>query len=69
MDCELEKLFKQYQRVTGGKERIGLAVPTGFPCGIESWEQVAEVYNKCIKQGVTWEELLNYKKPPDDALI
>jgi hypothetical protein len=41
----------------------------GFPCGLNSWEQVEEVYKKCIAKRVTWEELLNYEEPPEDVLI
>lgn len=66
---QVYQLFKEYQKVTGGNEPIGLTVPIGFPCGIESWEQVEAVYKLCIAKGITWEQLLNYKEPPEDALI
>ncbi|MFA9422066.1 MAG: hypothetical protein ACERLG_00700 [Sedimentibacter sp.] len=70
MDFEhLKQISQEYQRVTGGKELIGLTVPIGFPCGIKSWEQVEEVYKLCILKGITWEKLLKYKEPPSDALI
>jgi hypothetical protein len=65
----VEQLFKKYQRATGGIEPIGLTVPVGFPCGIESWEEVIEIYKKCIDKGITWEKLLNYKRPPEDVEI
>lgn len=62
-------VFKEYQDATGGTERNGLTIPIGFPYGVKSWEQVAEVYKMCIAKRVTWEELLNYKEPPEDVLI
>lgn len=55
--------FKIYKEVTGGKNPIGLTVPFGYPKGVKERGGVIEVYEECIRKGITWEELLNYKMP------
>jgi hypothetical protein len=67
MDEEGRK-YLEYNDKVGG-EPIGLIVPFGYPEGVEKRGGVIAVYDECIKQGITWEELLDYKKPPDDAII
>lgn len=64
----LEKKFKEYQKVTGGQEKIGLIVPFGYPHGVEERGGVEAVYDECIEKGITWEELLDFH-PPKDAHI
>lgn len=66
---QVGKLFKEYQRVTGGNKPIGLTVPVGLPEGVEELGGIEEVYKLCIAQKVTWEELLKYKEPPEDVEI
>lgn len=67
MDEEGRK-YLEYNDKVGG-EPIGLTVPFGYPEGVEKMGGVIAVYDECIKQGITWEELLDYKQPPDDAVI
>lgn len=67
MDEEGRK-YLEYNDKVGG-EPIGLTVPFGYPEGVEKMGGVIAVYDECIKQGITWEELLGYKQPPDDAVI
>lgn len=35
---------------------------------LNTYRTKEEVYEKCLEKGVTWEELLNYKKD-DDVLL
>lgn len=65
---QVEELFKEYKKVTGGNDPLGLMIPFGYPEGVEEMGGVIAVYKECIKQGVTWEKLLKYS-PPDDAII
>jgi hypothetical protein len=67
MDEEGRK-YLEYNDKVGG-EPIGLTVPFGYPEGVEKMGGVIAVYDECIKQGITWEELLDYKQPPDDIVI
>lgn len=67
MDEEGRKYIEYNDKVGG--EPIGLIVPFGYPEGVEKMGGVIAVYDECIKQGITWEELLNYKQPPDDVII
>lgn len=67
MDEEGRK-YLEYNDKVGG-EPIGLTVPFGYPEGVEKMGGVIVVYDECIKRGITWEELLDYKQPPDDAVI
>jgi hypothetical protein len=66
MDEEGQK-YLEYNDKVGG-EPIGLIVPFGYPEGVEEMGGVIAVYDECIKQGITWEELLKFN-PPDDVII
>lgn len=59
--------YLEYNDKVGG-EPIGLIVPFGYPEGMEEMGGVIAVYDECIKQGITWEELLKYN-PPEDAIL
>ena len=59
--------YLEYNDKVGG-EPIGLIVPFGYPKGVEDMGGVIAVYEECIKQGITWEDLLDYH-PPEDADI
>ena len=61
------RAYIKYNDVVGG-EPIGQIVPFGYPEGVEKRGGVIAVYEECIKRGITWEELLDYK-PPEDAII
>ena len=61
------KKYLEYNDKVGG-EPIGLIIPFGYPEGVEEMGGVIAVYEKCIEQGITWEDLLNYH-PPEDAVI
>ncbi len=61
---EEEIAYQKYKKKVGG-EPIGLIVPFGYPPGVEEKGGVIAVYKECIKQGVTWQELLHYN--PDDG--
>lgn len=62
------KTYLEYNDKVGG-EPIILQVPTGYPYGVKQRGGVIAVYKECIEKGVTWEELLNYKEPPEDVII
>lgn len=64
----MNKLFKEYQKATGGKDPIGLMVPFGYPKGVEERGGVDAVYRECIEKKITWEDLLDFH-PPKDAMI
>ena len=66
MDKEGQK-YLEYNDKVGG-EPIGLIVPFGYPEGVEEMGGVIAVYDECIKQGKTWEDLLDYH-PPEDVDI
>lgn len=57
-----EKAYERYAEVIGGE-------PSGYPAGVEEHGGVVAVYEECIKKGVTWEELLDYKPLPNDVII
>lgn len=57
---EEELAYQEYKKKVGG-EPIGLIIPFGYPPGVEEKGGVIAVYKECIKKGVTWGELLNYK--------
>lgn len=59
----MSNLFKEYKRVTGGEDPLGLIVPFGYPDGVEERGGVDAVYRECIEKKVTWEDLLNYHPP------
>lgn len=66
-ESEEGQKYLEYNDKVGG-EPIGLIVPFGYPEGVEEMGGVVAVYDECIKQGITWEELLDYH-PPEDAEI
>lgn len=59
------KAYLKYNDAVGG-EPIGLTVSFGYPDGVEKMGGVIAVYEECIKQGITWEELLHYEPIPLD---
>ena len=66
-ETEEGRKYLEYNDKVGG-EPIGLMVPFGYPEGVEEMGGVIAVYEKCIEQGITWEDLLGYH-PPEDAEI
>ncbi|KXG42665.1 hypothetical protein [Tepidibacillus decaturensis] len=58
------RAYLEYDEIIGG-EPIGLTVPFGYPDGVEEMGGVISVYQTCIEQGKTWEELLDYEQPND----
>ena len=60
-----EKAYLKYKEIIGG-EPLGLTVPYGYPQGVEEMGGVIKVYEECIKQGKTWEELLDVKDIDSD---
>lgn len=66
-ETEEGRKYLEYNDKVGG-EPIGLIVPFGYPEGVEEMGGVIAVYDKCIEQGKTWEDLLGYH-PPDDVII
>jgi len=68
IDRHEEWIFQKYKQVTGSDEPLGLIVPFGYPEGFEQYGSVTKVYEECIRQGITWEDLLDYH-PPKDAII
>ena len=66
-ETEEGQKYLEYNDKVGG-EPIGLMVPFGYPEGVEEMGGVIAVYDKCIKQGTTWEELLKYN-PPENIII
>lgn len=59
--------YLEYNDKVGG-EPIGFVVPFGYPKGVEEMGGVIAVYEECIKQGITWEKLLDYN-PPEDVIL
>lgn len=51
------RVYIAYNHAIGG-DRICLEVPVGYPEGVEKQGGTIAVYEKCIRQGITWEELL-----------
>ena len=66
-ETEEGRKYLEYNDKVGG-EPIGLIIPFGYPDGVEEMGGVIAVYNECIKQGKTWEDLLNYH-PPEDVIL
>lgn len=61
-----DRAYQSYRKAIGGDpEPIGLQVPDGYPPGVAEMGGVIAVYEACIEQGITWEELLDCQ-PPDD---
>lgn len=72
LDTPENRAYRAYCKAIGGDpEPIGLQVPDGYPPGVEERGGVVAVYEACIEQGCTWEELLDYQPPDneDDAII
>lgn len=65
---EIERLYKIYKREVGG-EPIILTVPYGYPEGINDEDDVVEMYKYCIENKVKWEDVLDVKETPEDAII
>lgn len=62
-----DRAYKDYCKAIGGNpEPIGRQVPDGYPPGVEEKGGVIAVYEACIKEGCTWEELLDYHDPAED---
>lgn len=66
-ETEEGRKYLEYNDKVGG-EPIGLIIPFGYPDGVEKMGGVIAVYEKCIEQGITWEDLLGYH-PPEDAIL
>lgn len=66
-ETEEGRKYLEYNDKVGG-EPISLIVPFGYPEGVEEMGGVIAVYEECIKQGITWEELLGYH-PPEDVIL
>ncbi|MDE7244997.1 MAG: hypothetical protein K2O18_13630 [Oscillospiraceae bacterium] len=65
-----DRAYQKYREAIGGDPApIGLQVPGGYPPGVAEMGGVVAVYEDCVKQGCTWEELLDYQAPEDDAII
>lgn len=65
-ETEEGRKYLEYNDKVGG-EPIGLIVPFGYPEGVEEKGGVIAVYDACIKQGITWEDLLNFH--PDKDIV
>ena len=59
--------YLEYNDKVGG-EPLGLIIPYGYPEGFDEYGSVIAVYDECIKQNKTWQELLNFN-PPSDAIF
>ena len=59
--------YLEYNDKVGG-EPLDLMIPFGFPDGFDKYGSVIAVYDECIKQGIIWKELLDYK-PSYDVII
>lgn len=66
-ETEEGQKYVEYNDKVGG-EPLGLIVPFGYPEGFEKYGSVIAVYDECIKQKITWEDLLNFH-PPEDVEI
>lgn len=62
------RTYLEYNDKAGG-EPIGLIQPFGYPSGVEEMGGVIAVYKECIKKGITWEELLDFKIPDNNVDI
>ena len=63
-ETEEGRKYLEYNDKVGG-EPIGLIVPFGYPDGVEEMGGVIAVYDECIRQGKTWEDLLGFHSPED----
>ncbi len=66
-ETEEGQKYLEYNDKVGG-EPISLIIPFGYPKGVEEMGGVIAVYEHCIKHGITWEDLLEYR-PPEDAIL
>lgn len=66
-ETEEGRKYLEYNDKIGG-EPIGFIIPFGYPKGVEELGGVIAVYERCIEQDVTWEDLLDYH-PPEDAIL
>lgn len=66
-ETEEGRKYLEYNDKVGGKP-IGLTVPFGYPNGVEEMGGVIAVYDACIKQGITWEVLLDFH-PSNEVII
>lgn len=65
-----EKAYEEYAAVFGAKaEVIAPMVSMGYPKGVKEHGGVIAIYKECISKGVTWQELLHYQEPPNNATI
>ena len=63
------RAYLEYNDKIGG-EPIGLMMPDGYPKGVKEHGGVIAVYKECIEKGITWEELLGFKRDiPDDVIL
>jgi hypothetical protein len=62
------RVYLEYNEKIGG-EYLGLTMPYGYPPGVDEMGGVINVYNECIRRGVTWQEFLGVKPVPDDVII
>lgn len=67
-ESEQEKAYRQYNEIVGG-DPVGLFIPNGYPRGVEEMGGPIKVYEECIRQGITWEKLLNYHEIPLGIVI
>ncbi len=62
------KAYLEYNEKVGG-EPIGLVMPYGYPDGVEEMGGPIAVYQECIKQKKTWQDLLGINDQITDDLI
>ncbi len=63
-ETEEGRKYLEYNEKVGG-EPIGLIVPFGYPPGVEEKGGVIAIYEECIRQNKTWEDLLDFHLDPD----
>ena len=66
-ETEEGRKYVEYNEKVGG-EPIGFIVPFGYPPGVEEMGGVIAVYEACIRQNKTWEELLDFH-PAHDVIL
>ena len=66
-ESEEGQKYLEYNEKVGG-EPIGMMIPFGSPEGVEEMGGVIAVYEKCIEQKITWEDLLGFH-PPEDVIL
>lgn len=65
---EREPYLYQYVQIYG-IQAVMPTYPSGLGIPIFPYQTREEVYKACIQKRCTWQELLNYKELPKDALI